>query len=88
MDGEVRKFLATCVLAALTLLVAAFFGNNLTVSVPLLLLIGLLMLRVDWNARNVVYYLFVFISGPLAESIAIYFGAWTYTRPAFIGIPL
>ena len=88
MNSELKKFLATCVLAVLTLLVATFFWDNLAVSVPLLLVIGLLMLGVDWNAKNAMYYLIVFISGPLAESVAIHFGAWTYAQPVFIGIPL
>lgn len=46
------------------------------------------MLGVEWSAKNAVYYLLVFISGPLAESVAIHFGAWSYAQPVFIGIPL
>lgn len=37
-------------------------------------------------------YLYVFaitaFFGPLAEAVAIYFGAWTYAIPQFIGIPV
>ena len=46
------------------------------------------MLLVDWNKQNLIIYLFVFVSGPIAEAIAIYFGAWSYSYPFIAGIPL
>jgi hypothetical protein len=88
MNSEIKKFLVSCILATLTLLVPPFLGNNLIVSVVLLFLIGLLMLSLDWNAKNIVYYLAIFIIGSLAESPAIRLGAWTYAHPIIIGVPL
>ena len=88
MNSELKKFLTTCLLAILTLLIPSFFGSNSFMSVALLSVVGILMLCVDWNLKHLIYYVAVFISGPLAESLAIHFGAWTYTQPIFIGVPI
>ncbi|MDP2668727.1 MAG: hypothetical protein Q8P07_02735 [bacterium] len=57
-------------------------------TLAVLALLSLLMLAVEWNKQNIYLYLAIFISGPIAESIAIYFGAWTYNDAVFLGIPL
>lgn len=46
------------------------------------------MLAIEWNKKNLFLYVAIFISGPVAESIAIYFGAWSYDNPALLGFPL
>lgn len=45
------------------------------------------MLSIEWNYKYIIFFILVVISGPIAEAIAIYFGAWTYTTPLLIGIP-
>lgn len=37
-----------------------------------------------WDA--VLLYIVVFIVGPLGEAVVIYFGAWSYSAPQFMGI--
>jgi hypothetical protein len=88
MKIEIKKFLVICLLSIFTLLIPSLFGDDLTLSVLLLFIVSLAMLSVDWNIKNIIYYIAIFVSGPLAESIGIHFGAWTYSHPVFIGIPL
>jgi hypothetical protein len=88
MKKETKNFLLICPLTLLTLIIPSFLWSNQILSSVLLILVGLLMLSIDWRYKNLVFYLVVLISAPMAEAIAIYFGAWTYTRPVFIGIPI
>ncbi|NMJ77346.1 hypothetical protein GLU64_02965 [Nanohaloarchaea archaeon] len=42
-----------------------------------------------WNKReDLFFYSTGFVGGPLAEIICIYFGAWSYSSPDLLGIPL
>ena len=88
MNKELKIFLLTFPLALGTLLIPSLLGDRPLVVVTLLFIISVLMLAIDWNKRTLLLYFLVFASGPLAESVAIYFGAWDYTRPVFLGIPL
>lgn len=88
MKKETKRFIATCLLALLTLLIPIFFGTNQVLSVWLLALVGLLMLGVEWRLENVIFYAALLLSGPIAEISAIYFGIWFYRDPVFMGIPL
>ncbi|MEI8062306.1 MAG: hypothetical protein WCG97_03350 [bacterium] len=87
MKTELRKFLLSCPLALLTLIVPALFGKNQIMTVIVLFCISLLMLSIEWSSRYIIFFILVCISGPVAESIAIYFGAWTYSSALFIGVP-
>lgn len=40
------------------------------------------------HPRAWLIYLFAFVFGPLAEALAIFMGAWQYTAPDFLGVPL
>ena len=88
MKPESKKFLLICFLALATLFTPLLFGQNLFLTIALLTGISLAMLSVDWSYKNFVFYLAIFITGPVAEMTAIYFGAWIYTDPIFLGIPL
>ena len=88
MKKEVKNFLLICPLAFLTLVIPSFLWKEQVLSSLLLFLIGLLMLNIDFSFKKVVFYFVVLISGPITEAIAIYFGAWSYTTPIFIGVPI
>lgn len=88
MKKEIKNFLLICPLAFLTLLVPSFLGKNQVISCLVLFVIGLIMLSIDWRKKNFIFYFAILISGPIAEAFAIYFGAWNYTSPVFIGIPI
>jgi hypothetical protein len=88
MKSELKKFILTCPLALLTLVVPSFLSVNQILSAVLLICISILMLSLEWNRKYLILFLAVSISGPIAEAVAIYFGAWAYTKPLFIGIPI
>jgi len=87
MKTELRKFLLSCPLALLTLVTPSLFGQNQLVTVLILVCISLLMLNIEWSFKYVIFFMLVCISGPVAEAVAIYFGAWTYSNALFIGVP-
>lgn len=75
-------------MAMSTLVTVAFLRNWVVVSLVLLAITSIVMIYLS-DVKNVSkIYLYVFILGPLAEAFAIYFGAWTYSNPVIIGIPL
>jgi uncharacterized membrane protein YoaT (DUF817 family) len=74
-----------CALA--TLAIVVLFHDNLIYSVLLLATISACMLALERDKASVIVYVFCFIFGALAEIIAIYFGAWTYSSQQFAGIP-
>lgn len=54
-----------------------------------LLVVTALVAFAFWRGRHVVLiYLVGAIVGPTAEIICVKAGAWTYTNPTFLGIPL
>lgn len=87
MSSPLRNFFLTIPLAVLTLLIPSFFGTQAVIATALLLIVGFVMLALKWNKRSVLLYIAVAIGGPIAESIAIYFGAWAYAQPDFLGMP-
>lgn len=87
MKKELYKFLLICPLALLTLIIPSLFDNSVFIVISLLC-VSFLMLIIDWNYKYLILYLAIFVSGPIAEAIAIYFGVWTYTNPVFIGVPM
>lgn len=88
MKNELRKFLLTSLLAFATLITVSIFSDNQLVCFVLLLCLSLLMLSIEWNWKNVLLFLIILISGPLAESLPIYYGAWTYSNPVILGLPI
>lgn len=88
MKKELKNFIIICPLALITLIIPSLWGHNQLLVSIVLLIIGLLMLSIGWEKNNLIFYIAVVISGPIAEAIAIYFGAWTYTNPVFIGVPI
>lgn len=87
--SPLKRFLLTCPLALATLLAPILLRIQYPIlTIIILAILSLLMLAIDWNRRNILLYLAIFISGPIAESIAIYFGAWSYNNPALLGFPL
>ena len=58
-------------------------------SQPVVLTINLAVLTViqlyKWHTKSdLVYFSVPFVLGPLAEGIAIYFGAWQYSKPVYL----
>jgi len=87
MRIELKKFILICPLALLTLIIPSVLGSNQLLSVIFLLLVILLMFSIEWSFKNLIFFVLVAISGPVAESIGIYFGKWIYFDSLFNGIP-
>lgn len=85
---ETKKFLLVLPLALLTMIIPCIVGEKQVLSSVLLIIIGILMLTIDFSFRNLIFYFAVLISGPIAEAVVIHFGMWTYTNPAIIGVPI
>ena len=88
MRKESYQFLFASLLALCTLLIPLFFANNQTLSFFLLLGVSFLMLRIDPVRSQLLLFICVGVSGPLAEAIAIYSGLWTYASPVLLGVPV
>ena len=87
MKLEVKKFLLTCPLALATLLIPSLLENYFMIVISLFT-ISLIMLAIDWSIKYLILFIAIMISGPIAESVAIYFGLWNYSSPFFLGIPI
>ena len=88
MSKELKDFLITCPLALLSLIIPLVFKSQPETAAVLLLVTAIVMLLIKRSKKELILYTVIMISGPIAESIAIYFGAWTYAQPVFIGVPL
>lgn len=81
-----RKSIWNSALSLLTLAIVVLFWDKYILAIALLIVVSFLMI---WNEQSwdaVVLYGIVLILGPWAEAVAIYFGAWSYSVPQFIGI--
>jgi hypothetical protein len=88
MKRLLKAFLYSCSLSLLSLLVVSFFWKEPLLLTFLMVLVSAIMLIV-WRKKEDLYlYTIVGLTGALAEAVAIAFGAWTYTLPTAIGIPI
>ncbi len=67
-----------------TLFLHEFPGGLITV----LIILSAVFVWLQWSRETLVIFLVVAFLGPLSEIAAIYFGAWIYTTPVLLGIPL
>lgn len=83
-----KKAILNSSLALLTLVLVALLWQKTLILIPLLILVGLVMYKISPSSESIVAYFVTMLFGPLAESIAIYAGVWTYTTPVLLGFPL
>jgi hypothetical protein len=68
------------------ILVVALWNKPVVLTVCYAVISILILFK--WHTiRNLYYYFVAFILGSIAESIAVYFGAWEYSKPFYL-IPL
>lgn len=72
----------------LTLLLVSLLWREEVLLFVLLILNAILMLYLVGFRKNLVIFLFCAVFGAIAEIIAIYFGAWHYSNPQILGIPI
>lgn len=67
--------------------VAKYYKNNNLLF--FLIAIAWLVAVMLWHTKKDVYFFIIGgIIGPISEIICIYFGAWSYANPSFLGIPI
>ena len=78
---EILLFLITVFIIALS------WKNNVLTLVLLLVLWSIPIFF--WPKKgDLAYFFMAFILGPIGEIVAIKFGAWQYSNPDFLGIPI
>jgi len=85
---ESKKIIFTLLCSIGTLAVTAYTWQNILLTIVLLSVFGLVTLFVERSKSAVIMYFTAFILGPLAEVWLIHAGAWEYTQPTLLGIPL
>ena len=86
--SEIKKVSYSGVFALATLLVVGVLRDKIFISILLLSVCSICLLIIDGNKKTIRLFFLVFILGPLAEALAIYFGAWDYSNPFILGVPL
>lgn len=82
-----KAFAYSAIIAVITLVSVAFGWKNPLILTLCLALISALMLIIYNNKEDLYLYILSGLAGAVAETVAIAFGAWTYTSPQIIGIP-
>jgi uncharacterized membrane protein YoaT (DUF817 family) len=88
--NDFKRILINTVLALVNLIVVSLFWRNQPLLVVLLAVLSLLMLTVLNDRKSIIVYIISFLVAPLAESVAISQGTWTYAGSTIsgIGIPI
>jgi hypothetical protein len=87
MKRLLKSFLYSIVLALVSLHSVALFWQNSLMLTGILIFLSLLMFLVWRSKEDVILYIVASVSGAVAESTAIAFGAWSYAIPDISGIP-
>lgn len=88
MKHLLKSFIYNCTLAIFALLSVTFLWRKTFILTAALIVISAIMLLIWKNKEDIYLYIFVGIFGAIAETIAIAFGAWTYSLPNLGRIPL
>ena len=67
--------------------ISLFYDNNLLLT-AILLVVSLFGMKVWYKLHDSYFFITGAIIGPIGEIVAIYFGAWQYANPTFLGIPI
>lgn len=67
---------------------ATYFWKNVEITTALVILESAAALAIWRGRKYITVYVISAIFGPLAESVSIIFGAWSYGNPTAFGVPL
>lgn len=81
------RALATALSFIVLLAAAGFLWRSPLILAAVYAATGLFLLLTRWSAAALAYYLVGFFLGPLAEYVAVKYGAWTYSN-APLTLPL
>ncbi|MDA3856088.1 MAG: DUF2878 family protein [Candidatus Woesearchaeota archaeon] len=87
MNEYLKSFL-TNTLSVMTLLTVAFLWNNPNLVLVLLIFYAFLILFLMKDKDMILIFFICGLMGAISEIIAISYGAWTYSKPNYFGIPI
>ncbi len=67
--------------------VAFLWEHNLALSL-ILVILAIIMLLTKRSTKELKTFIICALSGAIAESLAVMMGAWSYTNPDIVGIPM
>ncbi len=82
------SLLLTVLIAIFSILSIVFLWKQNLLLLTVLIFSAVLMLLIKKSKAELKTFIFCGVSGAIAESVAIRFGAWTYHNPDVIGIPI
>lgn len=82
-----KATLSVCIYVLLIASIYLFYTLNILATAIILVLCAV-ALGLWHTKQDIVFFVVGAILGPLGEIICIYGGAWTYTNPTFLGIPV
>lgn len=88
MTPALRKLLLTLPLVFATLLTIVYLGDDPQAAVAVMIALTAVMFLIDRSPSSFVLFLVIFATGPIMEAIAVFGGAWSYTNPAVVGVPI
>ncbi len=83
-----RTFIYTCILKGLELCSVPLLWGNPSLLTLVLIITSAVMIWIGKSKEDICLYVAVFFIGSLSEVVAIFFGAWKYTLPDILGIPI
>ena len=86
--SDARKALINAALALTALLLTSVLWRTPLLLTALLIATGIAIYALRPSRTSAWVYVVGFVFGPLAEGVSIRTGAWEYTSPTFLGIPL
>jgi uncharacterized membrane protein YoaT (DUF817 family) len=86
--GDSAKALLSAILAFSTLLVTAALWRHPVGLIALVFLVGCAIFLLRPTISSLVVYAVGFVFGPIAEILGIHAGAWRYSAPDVLGIPV
>ena len=78
----------TGLIAIISLVSVAFLWKQNFILLIILILLATIMLLMNKSKQELKTFLFCAFAGAIVEAFAIMFGAWTYSNPNIIGIPI
>lgn len=74
-------------LSLTTLLLTVFLWQQPALLAVSLFAVSMAMILLENHRSALIIYIVAFFFGPFAEILVIYFGAWHYSSPHFLGVP-
>jgi len=85
--SEIELFFDIMLFVVGLVFISFFYMNNILLTVLLLLLL-VFGLKFWYKKHDIYFFVFGAIIGLIAEVVAVHFGAWQYTNPSILRVPI